>query len=206
MKLLFSLASPFVRKVRVVALEAGYTIGERGDLVPEPTKVHPVERNESIRDSNPLAQVPTLILDDGTALHDSRVIVEYLDAEKGAELFPAPGPARWRALVDQSLADGVLDAGLLARYEDGVRPEAQRHEGWKAGQMAKIRDGLDAMERRAADYGDRVDIGTIATGCTLGWLDFRFGTMNWREGRPALAAWFDRISERPSFRDTVPVG
>src|SRR5260221_10537422 len=114
MKLFFSPASPFVRKVLVVAIE----LGMEGRIERLPSAVHPVNRDQAVVAKNPLGQVPTLLLDDGTPLHDSRVICEYLDAQAGgARLFPAPGAARWQALTEQSVADGLLDAAILSRYE-----------------------------------------------------------------------------------------
>ncbi|UFN49325.1 glutathione S-transferase [Roseomonas sp. OT10] len=200
MKLFHSPLSPFVRKVRIVAIEGG--LADRLELVS--AAAHPVDRSEAIAVANPLAKIPTLVLDDGTALYDSRVIAEYLDTLGGAGLVPAAGPARWQALTLQSLADGVADAALLARYENSVREPAQRHAGWLAGQMAKVTAGLDEAARQAPGFGDRLDIGTIALGCTLGYLDLRFPELGWRQGREALAAWFEGISGRPSFRDTAP--
>lgn len=199
MRIYYSPASPFVRKVTVCAAELGLTLEHL------PAAAHPINRDHRIVADNPLGQVPTLFTDDGHVLYDSRVICEYLDTlAGGGRLFPAPGPARWRALTEQSLADGLLDAGLLARYEELTRPPGQRSETWRNGQFDKIRCALDEMEKRAAGFGDRCDIGTITVGCALGWLDFRFGDLAWREGRPALAAWFERFDARPSMAGSRP--
>ncbi|MEN0075322.1 MAG: glutathione S-transferase [Paracraurococcus sp.] len=198
MKLFHSAASPFVRKVTVCAAELGIALERL------PSAAHPVNRDKTIIPLNPLGKVPTLILDDGTALFDSRVICEYLDAQAGTRLFPAPGPARWRALTEQSLGDGILDAGILLRYEGVVRPAEKQSEEWRAGQMDKILCGLAELETRAAGFGERVDIGTITIGCTLGWLDFRFGEIGWREGWPQLAAWFEHFARRPSMAGSQP--
>jgi glutathione S-transferase len=116
MKIYYSPASPFVRKVMICAAELGLEIERL------PSAVGPVARDQTVVADNPLGQVPTFLADDGTALYDSRVICEYLDAHAGGRLFPAAGPARWRALVEQSLGDGVLGAALLARYETVLRP------------------------------------------------------------------------------------
>lgn len=199
MRIYHSPASPFVRKVTVCAAELGIALERL------PSAAHPINRDRTIVADNPLGQVPTLLADDGAVLYDSRVICEYLDARAGGgRLFPAPGPARWRALTEQSLADGLLDAGLLARYEQLTRPPEKQSAEWRAGQLDKIRCALDQLERWAPGFGDRVDIGTITTGCALGWLDFRFGNLGWREGRPALAGWFERFDARPSMAGSRP--
>jgi glutathione S-transferase len=199
MKVYFSPASPFVRKVMVCAAELGLAIERL------PSGAHPVNRDRTIVADNPLGQVPTFLADDGTVLYDSRVICEYLDGlAGGGRLFPASGPARWRALVEQGLGDGLLDAALLARYEGAVRPAERQWEDWRAGQMDKVRCALDRMQEWAPGLGDRVDIGTITLGCALGYLDFRFPDQGWRDGRGALAGWFERFGARPSMAGTRP--
>ncbi|MBB2962497.1 glutathione S-transferase [Methylobacterium sp. R2-1] len=200
MKLFHSHSSPFVRKVMVVAHELG--LAERLELLP--SAVHPVKRDRSVLAQHPLAQVPTLILVTGESLADSRVICEYLDAEAGRRLFPAEGPARWRALNEQSTADGVLDAALLIRYELTARPESERSAAWIEGQTAKIESALAWFEEHAENLEDRVDIGTIALACALGYLDLRFSDIAWRDDAPRLAAWFARFEERPAMIATRP--
>lgn len=199
MKLIYSTASPYARKVLVVAHEVGLA----SKIEVETASAHPVDRNAKLRAQNPLAQIPTLILDDGTALYDSRVICEYLDAKGGGSLF-GEGAARWPILVEQALADGLLGAALLARYEVAARPETLRWDGWLDGQMGKIIDALDSFEAAAGSSSDRADIGTITVGCALGYLDLRFGDLGWRTGRPKLSAWFERFAARPSMVATVP--
>jgi len=132
-------------------------------------------------------------------LHDSRVICEYLNAEGHGKLIPPEGPARWNVLMEQSLADGISDAAVLGRYETVLRPEALRWSEWSAGQMEKVNSGLDALESRAAGFGDRVDLGTIAFACTLGYLDYRYASLDWRATRPQAAAWYERFAKRPSM-------
>ncbi len=200
MKLFHSHSSPFVRKVMVVAHELG--LAERLDLLP--SAVHPVKRDRSVLAQHPLAQVPTLIDDSGESLADSRVICEYLDAQAGGRLFPTDGAARWRALNAQSTADGVLDAALLIRYELTARPESERSAAWIEGQTAKIESALAWFEEQAAALDGRVDIGTIALACALGYLDLRFSDIAWRDDAPGLAAWFARFEERPSMVATRP--
>lgn len=202
MKLFFSAASPYVRKVMVVAHELG--IARRIELLP--SAAHPVKRDGTIVAHNPLGQVPTLVLDDGAALYDSKVICEYLDAQHGkGAIVPPPGPARWRALREQALADGLIDAALRARYES-TRPADKIAGDWLQGYMAKIDTGLAEIERTAPGLGDRVDIGTIALGCALGYLDLRFANLEWRKSHPNAARWFAAFVARPAMQATAPKG
>lgn len=200
MKLFHSHSSPFVRKVMIVAHEVG--LADRIECLP--AAAHPTSRDGAILAHHPLAQVPTLIDDEGRVIADSRVICEYLNALGGGGLFPETGPRRWIALSEQSIADGLLDAALLIRYEVTVRPESERSPAWIAGQSAKIDSCLDAFEDNAEGFADRMDIGTISIACALGYLDLRFADRGWRENRPATHAWFDRIRERPAMLATQP--
>ena len=200
MKIYYSPASPFVRK----CLAAAHELGLRASIELVDAAAHPVNRDRTLVAVNPLGKVPTLVTDDGTVLFDSRVICEYLNAMGDGRLIPRDGAARWRVLVDQSLADGIMDAAVLARYEAAVRPEPLRWADWSAGQLDKVTCGLDELERRAGGLGDRVDVGTIAFGAALGYLDFRFAALGWRATRPATAAWFERFGQRPSMAATRP--
>lgn len=201
MKLFFSPASPFVRKVLVVAAERG--LRDRVEIVE--AQVSPVNLDRAVRAHNPTGKIPTLLLDDGTALYDSRVIVEYLDGlGDGPGLIPREEPARSRALVVQSLADEMTDAAVLLRYETFLRPEALRWPEWILGQRDKIHGSLDELERNTMDALTRFDIGAIAVACGLGYLDFRFAEEKWREGRPRLSAWFEVIGQRPSLAQSAP--
>lgn len=200
MKLFYSAASPYVRKCLVIAYELG--LAARIELLT--AAAHPVNRDATIVARNPLGKVPTLLTDEDVALYDSRVICEYLDDLGKGAFFPAPGPARWRALTEQSLGDGILDAALLVRYETAVRPEALRWDDWTRGQMDKIETGIAQIEKGAAGYGDRFDIGTISMASALGYLDLRFASLGWRDRYPATAKWFAAIGERASMRATVP--
>lgn len=199
MKLYFSASSPFVRKVRVVATELGL-IDRIENL---PSAAHPVNRDRNLITANPLGQVPAFVIDGGETIYDSRVICEYLNSLAGGSLFPA-GAQRWRSLTEQALGDGLMTAGVLTRYEGGVRPEALRWADWSAGQTDKMVTALDAIEAKAAGFGDRVDIGTITLGCAIGYVDFRFDSLGWRKTRPAAAAWYEHFSARPSMKSTVP--
>jgi glutathione S-transferase len=201
LKLHYSYASPYVRKVMAVAIETGQR--ERLELTAR--KVSPIAPDAEVNRDNPLGKVPCLVTDDGQALFDSRVICEYLDSlHGGPKMFPAGGPTRWTALRRQAEGDGILDAALLARYETFLRPEALRWPDWTLGQKAKFRRALDGLESEASSFGDTVDIGTITIGCALGYLDFRYAADGWRASRPALTAWFERFSQRPSMAETVP--
>lgn len=195
MKLFHSPASPYVRKVMVIAHETGRSF----DLLP--CKVTPVARDAAVAAQNPLGKIPTLLTDDGP-LYDSRVICQYLDAQHdGPPMYPAAGPARWTALRREALADGLLDAALLARYETALRPADKVSAEILQGHMDKIAAALTALEGETLDG---VDAGTVATGCALGYLDFRFASFDWRAGHPRLAAWFADFGARPSMAATVP--
>lgn len=201
MKLWYSPPSPFARKVRAAAIELG--IADR--IEPVEIVVVASKPNEAFARENPLMKVPALGTDDGGVLYDSRTICEFLDAfAGGGKLFPPLGAARWQALRRQSLGDGIMDAGLLRRYELVLRPQALRWEDWLDAQQAKIARGLDAAEHEANTWGDAFDIGQLTIACALGWLDFRFADFDWRAARPGLSAWFARVSARPSLAQTAP--
>jgi glutathione S-transferase len=200
LKLYYAPASPFVRKCLVVAAELG--LRDRIELVT--AAAHPVNRDKNVVAHNPLGKIPTLITDDGSVLYDSRVICEYLNILGDGNLIPRAGEARWTVLSAQALADGVMDAAVLTRYETFARPEALRWQEWITGQLEKVTSGLDALESRAADFGDRVNLGTIAFGCMLGYLDFRFASFGWRDGRPNASAWFEWFGARDSMAATRP--
>jgi len=192
-------ASPFVRKVMVVAHELGLA----DQIEVRVSAAHPVERDRRIQEFNPLAKVPAACSADGVLLYDSRVICEYLDAQAGGMLFPPAGPERWTALRRQALADGSLDAALLIRYETLVRPGPLRWADWIDKQHEKVADALDAMAADLPAPGCH-DIGAIGYACALGWLGFRFPDLDWRQQRPSLAAWFAAFDTRPSMIATRP--
>jgi glutathione S-transferase len=202
MKLRFAAASPFVRKVVVLALETG--LSERIERVS--TSVSPVKPNEEVARENPLIKVPSLTTDDGAVLYDSAVICEYLDTlHDGAKLFPAAGPARWTALRQQALADGLLEAAILVRYER-LRPEEKRWDDWVESQMRRVRGALAALEIdvAAGALTAPLTIGHVTVGCALGYLDFRFANEEWRMRNRQLAAWFADFNQRKSMQLTVP--
>ena len=197
MQLVFSPTSPFVRKVRVCAIEHGLeaklVLAPVGDLAPG-----------TIRNLNPLAKVPALILDDGGVLYDSPVICEYIDALGGGGQFPKAGPERWTALRRQALGDGLCDAALRQVMENR-RPEGDRHLDENEHQAKAVTAALDVMEAAASDLAtETLTIGEIAIACALGYLDLRFAHRDWRAGRPTLAAWYQIIAQRPSLQATRP--
>jgi glutathione S-transferase len=201
MKLYYSGASPFVRKVMVTAIETG--LDKKIEKVP--TTVSPVQPNKDLAKDNPLMKVPTLVTNDGVALFDSYVICEYLDSKnKGAKLLPASGKARWSVLALHATANGITEAGLLARYEEVLRKPEVRNNEWVQGQIAKINNGLDQLEKNAKLLGGRINLGQIAAACAIGWLEFRKPAGDIRVGRPKLFAWYDKFSKRPSMQATIP--
>lgn len=202
MKLHWSPKSPFVRKVMVVAHETG--VAEHLELVR--TVVAMTQVNPSIMDDNPLGKIPTLVLDDGRAIFDSLVICEYFDSLETARarVFP-PGKARWDALTRHALAHGLTEALILWRNELNRAPDQQLPK-LLAAFTVKVDAALDRLERDAPDFGALpFDIGHAATGCALGYLDFRFGDLGWRDNRPALTAWQAGFDARPSARATAVI-
>lgn len=201
MRLWFNPASPFARKVRIVTREAG--LAERIEEIS--IAVSPVKPHAELARENPLVKVPALTTPDLGTLYDSDVICEYLDSlHRGTPLFPKSGPQRWRALRLQALGDGILEAAVLIRYESAWRPQALQWSDWTAGQLGKVRGGLNALEREAAGWDDGFKIGQITAACVLGYLDFRFPQEAWRGSCPALALWYEGITRRPSMKATVP--
>jgi glutathione S-transferase len=199
MKLRHNPASPYVRKVMVVAHELG--LADRIELLA--TAVSPVESNAALAAENPLMKIPALTTDDGQVLFDSPVICEYLDSlAGGGKVFPPAGRARWTALRQQALGDGILDALILCRYEVAARPEEKRHAAWTDGQMKKAHQGLAALD--AEDLSGARTIGPITAGCTLGYLDFRFPNDGWRARHPKLAEWYKAAEQLPSMHATKP--
>jgi len=202
MKLFDSKTSPYCRKVMVLAHEAGKVDALDLDYV-SGTAVDPNTMPVTV---NPLGKIPCLVRADGPALYDSRVICAYLDDLWGTKMYPTGG-SRWDTLALEATADGMLDAALLWVYENRLRDEPTRHAGWMEGQKAKISRGLDALESRwMAHLHGPLDMGQIAVGAVLGYLDFRGQVGEWRDGRPALAAWEAKFAQRPSMVATVPVG
>lgn len=200
MKLLLSPASPYARKVWLAAAELG--LQDRIEVAN--ASASPVAGNPELSALNPLGKIPVLIREDGPALYDSRVIVDYLDGLTPRRLCPAEGEARWRVQTLHAAADGLLDAALLARYEEALRPEPLRWADWRRGQGEKIRRVLDLFEATDLKAGDDARICDIAAACALGYLDFRFAAEPWRDGRPRLAAFFEAFTRRPAWAQSDP--
>jgi glutathione S-transferase len=200
MKLHWSPRSPFVRKVMIAAHEMG--LAERFDKVRSvaaATKPHV----ELMKD-NPLSKIPTMVLDDGSPLFDSRVICEYLDSQHGGQkLFPAEPAARWAALRRQALGDGMLDFLILWR---GERERQHPSDVMIASFTARKDASLAVLEREAdAIAGSAFSIGHVAVGCALGYLDFRFAMFPWRDKYPRIAAWHATFNARPSVQANAVV-
>jgi glutathione S-transferase len=136
-------------------------------------------------------------------MYDSRVITRYLDARAAGGLYPE-GDALWPVLAREALADGIIDAALLAVYEGRLRPEELRFSPWVQAQKSKVLRALGALEGEAGRFRDGIDASLVALGCALGYLDFRFADLGWREGRPALADWYAAFAERPEMLATRP--
>lgn len=199
MKIYHSPTSPFVRKCLVTA----HLLGLSDRIEHLPSDAHPIDRSQTIIASNPLGQVPTFFTDDGMVLFDSQVICEYLNDLAGGSLLPG-GAQRWPVLTEMALADGILNAALLARYEAALRPEALRWDAWFNGQMDKIAKSLDWFEKNGGRARARVDLASISFACALGYLDFRFADFDWRAERPAAAAWYAEFNASPAMRATAP--
>ena len=199
MKLLASPASPYTRKVRIVLAE------KRIDCEIEQVDVQPVEN--PVNGHNPLGKIPTLVLDDGTPLYDSRVIVEFLDSVSPISRL-IPDDMRNRVAVRrwEALADGVLDAGLLVRYES-LRDKAEQSAAWVGKQLARVRRGVEQMQSeldgRAWCHNGRYSLADIAVACCVGYLEFRLADNEWGVRYPKLAAHLDALEARESFTATA---
>lgn len=201
MQLIGSLASPYVRKVRV-------TLAEKG--VQCPFVLEDVwAADTTIQKANPLGKVPCLLLDDGSALYDSRVICEYLDGLKSATpLIPAAGPERIGVRRWEALGDGVMDAIVLVRLEELQRQPQERSEKWVLRQMAKVETGLAVMAKDLGKnpwcVGGGISLADITLGAALGYILFRYPSIDWQGRHPNLKAHYDKLMQRPSFSTTLP--
>lgn len=201
MKLIGSLTSPYVRKVRIVLSEKG--------ISHEFTNDPPFSPDTQVAQVNPLGKVPVLIMDDGYILYDSRIIVEYLDdlgSPGSSRLIPATGPQRLRVKRWEALADGIIDA-CVAIYLERKRPESQQSQEWIERQQKKIDQGLQAAASELRDKpwweGESMTLADIALGCAFGYLDARFPAVKWRDTYPNLVRLADKLAERQSFKTTV---
>ncbi len=202
MKLFWSPRSPFVRKVMVFAHEAG--LAARIETVK--TLVSSTSANRELMRINPLGKIPTLVTDDGQVLFDSYVICDYLDGlHAGDRLIPQAPDKRWQALRWHALGDNLLD-NLVPWRGELMRPKPQQSPETLAAYDAKTRASLDFLEGEAAALGTApVGIGHVALGVALGYIDFRFPDLGWRDERPNLAAWHGTFTKRASYRNTIPV-
>lgn len=207
MKLLGSLSSPYVRKVRIVLAE------KKLDCQLEVVDVWGAD--SAVIHSNPLGKVPCLVMDDGNPnLFDSRVIVEYLDTlSPVSRLLPAAGRERVEVKWWEAVADGVLDACVLLRIEHTQRPPEQRNDAWMARQRGKVEAALALMSEQLGEknfcvgqHTSNYTLADVAVGCALGYVDFRFPEIEWRETYPNLVKLYDKLMQRQSFIDTVPPG
>jgi len=201
LRLIGSLTSPYVRKVRIVMAEKRieYHLDLEDVWAPD----------SKIQEANPLGKVPCLIMEDGGAVFDSRVIVEYLDTMTPvSKLLPPNGRERAEVRTWEALADGVIDALILARLEQTQRTSEQQSQKWIDRQMGKVQTGLAAMSRGLGEKpwcnGQAYTLADIAVGCALGYLDFRFAHIDWRGSYPNLARLHEKLMARPSFAETQP--
>ncbi len=203
MKLIGAIPSPYVRKVRVVMAEKKLDY----HFILEDVW----SADTQIATSNPLGKVPCLVMEGGEAVFDSRVIVEYLDTlSPVGKLIPTQGRERAEVKTWEALADGLLDAAILARLESTWpgRTDQQRSNAWIDRQMAKIDASLKSMSQGLGDKpfcsGIHFSLSDVAVGCALGYLDFRFPVIDWRTAHPNLARLAEKLNQRPSFVDTKP--
>jgi len=201
MKLTFSPASPFARKVRIAAIELDLI--DKIELVP--TTVAPGQANPEYSKIYPLKKLPAMILPDGNIIVDSYVIVEYLDeVAGGGKLIPASGPTRWKVKSDHSMLQAMLDSMLLCRYEKMVRPQGLQWQAWSDDHWNRAWTGMAHFEKQADMLSRPLDISQIALVCVLGYADFRFADCGWRKAYPKLDAFHEKMLARPSVKISVP--
>ncbi len=201
MKLISSPTTPFGRKVRIVLLEKKIPFELAVDI--------PWSSDTKVGNFNPLGKVPVLVLKDGETIFDSRVIVEYLEnVSPVSQLIPSEGTRRVHIRKIEALADGITDAAALI-FLESKRPEEQQNKDWILRQQSKVFKGLEALSEMLGESlhfnEPKLSLGDIAVGCCLGYLDFRFPDIKWREAHANLAAFYEKIGERPSFKETAPV-
>ncbi|QUJ76056.1 glutathione S-transferase [Sulfitobacter albidus] len=200
MKLYYAPTSPYVRKVMILLEETG----QRDAVELVNTATTPIAADAGLLAKNPLAKVPALERPDGPTLYDSRVITAYLDDRAGGRLYPQ-GARRWDTLTLEATADGILDAALLMTYETRLRPEDKRMPEWVEGQWDKIARGAAALNTRWMSHlQGPLDMGQIAVGCALAYVDFRHGERDWRSGNDGLSGWFRDFESREWMQSTTP--
>jgi glutathione S-transferase len=199
MKLFYAAPSPFARKVRVLIAEKRLT-----DI--NLITVSPFDLPPELVAINPLSKVPALQISEGDVLYDSPVICEYLDGiGDGPRMIPPEGPERWTVLRRHALADGLMETTLALALEINRRPEYERSPQWIGRWCATMQRSVDALEAEIDSFGPERDMGHIAVGCALAYLDLRASAhIAWRNGAPKLAAWFATFEQRPSMQSTKP--
>lgn len=203
MKLLYAAPSPYSRKVRILARELGLA-----DRIQEVVVVTtPVAPAAVVSAANPLSKIPTLLLDDGSTLYDSRVICEYLEYlawDAGNAAAPKQGSARFAALRRQALADGLLDAALLHRYETVLRPKELHWSGWLGAQLGKVHEALESLASDLPAVETVLTVDAAAVASALGWLEFRMPELAWKHRHPTLSEFYEEVLGRPAMRATLP--
>jgi glutathione S-transferase len=201
MKLLYTLNSPYARKVRIVAMEKHIDMELQEVVLADP--------DCPVKQYNPLGKVPTLVLDDEEAIYDSRVIVEYLDHRTPvSKLVPNEHTARIAVIRWEALADGICDAAVAAMLE-GRKPEVQQSKTFIEKQLGKVTAGLETLNKDIAKkkwcVNETFSLADIALGCMLGYVDLRFKHLNWQDNYPNLAKHYSILIKRPSFKETMPI-
>jgi glutathione S-transferase len=209
MKLISAGASPFARKVHVLLRETG----QIDDIEILDVKTSPVATNPEVMAANPVGKIPALLRSDGPALYDSRVICRFMDARaqsnaaqsNGTHPEMYPDSRLWDVLTLEATADGIMDAAVLVTYEGRLRAPELQDENWREAQWAKIARAVSALNTRWMSHlSGPLDMGQIAIGCALGYLDFRHDARKWRQGNDALAAWYEEFAKRDSMVKTAP--
>lgn len=201
LKLFYSDRSPYVRKVMVTLHEVN--LAESVEIVC--VRTNPLGVVNDLVDVSPLGKIPTLVLQDGTTIFDSRVICSYLNTIGKSDLYLAKENLKWSIKTAEANFDGVLDAALLMVYELRFRSKKYQNDEWLENLWLKIERTLDFYNNRPSEIrGDKLNMGQISLGCALGYLDYRHSNRNWRSKNPYLRDWFADFSERVSMRTTVP--
>jgi glutathione S-transferase len=203
MKLTFSPASPFARKVRIAAIELGLI--DEIEFVPTAMAPGQANANEEYSKITPLKKVPVLILNNSDVILDSSVIVEYLnELAGGGKLIPAGGSDRWKVRSDHSLINGMLDSMLLCRYEKSLRPMSAQWPAWADDHWNRAWSGMSRFNENQDVLSRPLDIVQIALTCALGYADFRFAGCGWRKAYPNLDVFYERMLSRPSIKISEP--
>lgn len=200
MKLAYSPASPYVRKVMVLLHETG----QLDDVALDDGSGTPLAPNAQTVQKNPIGKIPALQRPDGATLYDSRVICAFLDVRAGDKLYPS-GTRRWETLTLEATGDGIMDAALLMTYEGRMRPAELQMSEWVDAQYGKVEQACAALNTRWMSHlAGPLDMGQVAVACALGYVDFRHAHRDWRKGNDALAKWFETFSQRSSMQATMP--